>query len=603
MLVRFWGTRGSLAKPGPETLRYGGNTSCVEVRSDAGTLVVIDCGTGAHNLGRELVADSKQPVCGHLLISHTHWDHIQGIPFFEPFFDSENEWDIYAPRSLSQSIRDTLAGQMQYTYFPITIEDLGAKISYHDLVEGTLEVGDITVRSRYLNHPALTLGYRLEVDGCSVVYACDHEPPSQAALEESTASGTSNDRHADFLRGADLVIHDAQYTAAEYPEKIGWGHSTAEYAVDVCSASGVKKLALTHHDPLRNDDAVDEIVSTMREKAAALGGSLEVFAAAEGQTIELSSQVQSSATKAVNRFSATAQVAPAISDYSIFVDDTDAETARLIAAAAAAENVRHISATNTEEALSLLEQERPSLVIVDGNSPGSRALAICKKVKELATEEEPQSPIVIIADDDIAHTALDEFATDRIRRPFTPEFIRTRIRAWVLRTACRWQRARRPDNEDARLAALDELGVLDTAPEERFDRIARAAAEALDVPIALVSLIDRNRQWFKSCIGLAARETPRDMAFCAHAILNEDPLIVPDTLLDSRFAENPLVLGELRIRFYAGYPLRLPSGHAMGTLCMIDTRPRQLDDNQMEILRSFAAEVEEELSAYQQSSA
>ena len=167
MLVRFWGTRGSLAKPGPGTVRYGGNTSCVEVRSAAGTLVVIDCGTGAHDLGQALMAEPDQPVRGHLLISHTHWDHIQGIPFFAPLFEPDNEWDIYAPHSLSQSIRDTLAGQMQYTYFPVTLEALGAKIRYHDLVEGVFQVGDITVRSRYLNHPALTLGYRLEADGVS----------------------------------------------------------------------------------------------------------------------------------------------------------------------------------------------------------------------------------------------------------------------------------------------------------------------------------------------------------------------------------------------------------------------------------------------------
>jgi len=177
MKVRFWGTRGSIAKPGPGTVRYGGNTACVEVRSAAGTLVVIDCGTGAHGLGQALLAEAgPRPLRGHLLISHTHWDHIQGIPFFAPFFVPGAEWDVYAPRGLALSLRETLAGQMQYTYFPITIENMGATVRYHDLVEGGFTVGDVEVRTHYLNHPALTLGYRLEADGASLVYACDHEP-------------------------------------------------------------------------------------------------------------------------------------------------------------------------------------------------------------------------------------------------------------------------------------------------------------------------------------------------------------------------------------------------------------------------------------------
>jgi len=137
-------------------------------------------GTGAAVLGRELMA--RGALRGHVLISHTHWDHIQGIPFFAPLFIPGNEWDIYGPRGLGQTLRDTLAGQMQYTYFPVGLEQLGANIRYHDLVEGRLRIGDIEVTSRYLNHPALTLGYRLEADGVAVVYACDHEPYSRALL-------------------------------------------------------------------------------------------------------------------------------------------------------------------------------------------------------------------------------------------------------------------------------------------------------------------------------------------------------------------------------------------------------------------------------------
>ena len=176
MRVQFWGTRGSLAKPGPTTLRYGGNTSCVEVRTADGTLVVLDCGTGAHDLGLKLAASTKQPLRGHLLITHTHWDHIQGFPFFAPLFARGNEWDIYAPGGLGQQLEVTLAGQMEYTYFPITLAQCGAAIRFHDLTEGSFEIGTLRVTARYLNHPALALGYRLEADGVVVVYAVDHEP-------------------------------------------------------------------------------------------------------------------------------------------------------------------------------------------------------------------------------------------------------------------------------------------------------------------------------------------------------------------------------------------------------------------------------------------
>ena len=179
MRIQFWGTRGSIATPGPRTTRYGGNTSCIEVRSASGTVVIIDCGTGAYPLGQHLISGGANGLRGHILISHTHWDHIQGIPFFEPLFARGTEWDIYGPKSLGASLREALAGQMQYNYFPVTLDHRSAKIRYHDLVEGGFDIDDIKVSAQYLNHPVLTLGYRLEADGMSVVYACDHEPHSR----------------------------------------------------------------------------------------------------------------------------------------------------------------------------------------------------------------------------------------------------------------------------------------------------------------------------------------------------------------------------------------------------------------------------------------
>ena len=233
MRIRFWGTRGSIPKPGPDTVRYGGNTSCVEVRSASGALILLVCGTGAHGFGQALLAESDGPRRGHVFISHTHWDHIQGLPFLSPLFDRHFEWDIYGPRGLGPSIRETLAGQMQYTYFPITIEQFAAKVRYHDLVEGSDEIGDVRVTAHYMNHPALTLGYRIEADGASVVYATDHEPHSPAlARGERPAQSADEVHYADFVAGADLLIHAAQFTLGEYEKHLGWGHSPVDRELD-----------------------------------------------------------------------------------------------------------------------------------------------------------------------------------------------------------------------------------------------------------------------------------------------------------------------------------------------------------------------------------
>ena len=269
MRVHFWGTRGSLAKPGPSTVRYGGNTSCTEVRADDGTLIVLDCGTGAHALGQSIV--SGGPVgAGRLLISHTHWDHIQGLPFFTPLYLAGYEWDVYGPGGLGSHIETTLAGQQEYTYFPIRLNDLSATARFHDVTEGDFTVGGVEVTASYLNHTAVTLGYRLRAGAAEIVYATDHEPhwsdPADA-WGDSVRVHSEDQRHIDFLAGADLVIHDAQYLLSDFPAKAGWGHSPAERAVDYCMAAGVKRLALFHHDPLRDDDQMDWLVDHCRLRA------------------------------------------------------------------------------------------------------------------------------------------------------------------------------------------------------------------------------------------------------------------------------------------------------------------------------------------------
>jgi phosphoribosyl 1,2-cyclic phosphodiesterase len=557
--VRFWGTRGSIATPGESTVRYGGNTSCIEVRSAGGALVVIDCGTGARALGEALMASPQPPSRGHILISHTHWDHIQGLPFFKPLFVPGNEWHIYAPRGFEQSLQETLAGQMQYTYFPITMRDLGASIRYHEIVEGRFGIDDLHVHTHYLNHPALTLGYRIEADGVAVVYACDHEPHSrQLAVGEGDVTGQDRD-HVEFLAGADLVIHDAQYTADEYDSRKGWGHSTAEYAVEMARLAGVRRLALTHHDPQRDDAAVDRIVSAIRARVEAAGSPMEVFAAAEGHVVTLQAM--------------PGRPPELLSDD----NEADAESAALAA-----------------HCVIIGVADPPALLIVDERLPDIDGPAIADAVRERGPAAARNLPIIVVTGSD-ARAAGDECAGDWLVKPFSVSYARTRIRAALLRTPCRWSKAPIPPDEERRLAALANLGLLDTPPEERFDRLTRLAAAIFDVPTALVSLVDRDRQWFKSALGSDVRESPRETSFCAHAVVSKTAMVVPDALADPRFAENPMVKGGPRVRFYAGQPLILPDGSCVGTVCVIDTRPRDLDQRSMGLLRDIGELVRREL--------
>lgn len=591
MRVQFWGTRGSIPKPGPSTARYGGNTSCIEVRSARGTLVVIDCGTGAHSLGQNLMSSGASGLRGHILISHTHWDHIQGIPFFAPLFVPGNQWDIYGPKGLDQSLREALAGQMQYTYFPVTPDQFGATIRYHDLVEGTFNIDDIKIITHYLNHPALTLGYRLEADGATIVYCCDHEPFSRRLAGGQEDIAGQDLRHAEFFKGADLLIHDAQYTAAEYPSKIGWGHSSVEYAVKLGQHALVKRLALTHHDPLRDDDSVDRILAKIREGLQTAATPLQVFAASEGDIIEVQPSRSESSERLTAQFPATAPMKSALAKRSILLGVADPDLAVELSEVIRAEGIRFDFFSAIDEARSLISTNRPSLVILEHNEAGVDGIATCRALRQI---EDDETPVIMVAAQE--DPAAASFVSDWLIKPFTSSYARTKIRAWVLRTECRWIRAAIPDDEERRIVSLRDLNILDTEPEERFDRITRIAAALFDVPMAFISLVDENRQWFKSCMGSNAKETPRDAAFCAHVVYNREPMIVSDAFQDVRFADNPLVLNEPRIRFYAGYPLMLDDGSCIGTLCLLDTRPRTLEDADLERLHDLADMVLREIS-------
>ncbi|HEX8440141.1 MBL fold metallo-hydrolase [Archangium sp.] len=273
--VRFWGVRGSIPSPGPKTQRYGGNTPCVEMRC-GDELLIFDLGTGVRVLGDELLA-SGGPARGSIFLSHYHYDHLQGLPFFTPIFIPKYAFTVYgAPRD-GRSVKEVLAGQMVQPYFPVTAEQVfKAQLTYKDLGSGqVLELGPARIRTLDLNHPGGNMGYRVECGGKSVVYATDVE------------HGCAQDKDlVEFTRDADMLIIDAMYTTDEYrghngASKEGWGHSTWESAVETANAAKVKKLVLFHHDPNRDDDAMDRFVEEVRKHRP------EVIAAVELDTLKL----------------------------------------------------------------------------------------------------------------------------------------------------------------------------------------------------------------------------------------------------------------------------------------------------------------------------
>jgi phosphoribosyl 1,2-cyclic phosphodiesterase len=519
-------------------------------------------------------------VAGSILLGHTHWDHIQGLPFFEPLFGG-GHWNVYGPRGLGASLDQTLAGQMNYQYFPVAFDQLGARVEYHELVEGAFEVGDLVVRTQYLNHPALTLGYRVECDGAVVCYVTDHEPFDPALGSGGDVLANRDDaRHVEFLEGADVIIHDAQYDASEYPDRVGWGHSTVEYVVDVASAAGVHRTVLFHHDPSHDDATIDALVERANSQA---NGRTKVVAAAEGDVVDVSSAAPPRSPHAARSASAT----PALEDLSvsIVIMSGDPALRRVVEGAARAE---HLPVVVASEAAAAVDDGGRVVVVADLDDDASRLNRLRSAVTPSAWT---RLWIVAVTRALNAARTAPAGVSDWLVWPATAAHVRTKLRAAVLRRACRWLAAPLPPDENTRLDALYALGLLDTDAEDRFDRFTEQAREQFGVPIALITLVDRDRQWFKSRQGIEQTQSPRDESFCAHTILGPDVMQVPDVLDDPRFADSPVVAGPARLRFYAGAPLTLDNGSRVGTLCIADHRPRLLDDSELDALRHLADQV------------
>jgi len=285
MYVRFWGTRGSCPISGQKTVRYGGNTACIEVRI-GDLLIILDCGTGLRDLGTAMLSEFKdRPVAAHIFVGHTHWDHIQGFPFFAPLYNPRNSFSLYSVHGAHGSLENVFSGSMASDYFPIPLGSLAGKVRFIEM-SGPVDLGAAKVSFCHLNHPGICIGFRIESQGRSVCYMSDHETFNKLHSENNIAQ-RQDETIAAFVRGCDLLIREAQYTEKEYAARVGWGHSTFDDAVHGAVEAGVKKLAIFHHDPEHTDEMMDAHLAYCRALAQKAGGKVECVAAMDGLRIDL----------------------------------------------------------------------------------------------------------------------------------------------------------------------------------------------------------------------------------------------------------------------------------------------------------------------------
>jgi CheY-like chemotaxis protein/phosphoribosyl 1,2-cyclic phosphodiesterase len=431
--LRIWGSRGSIATPGPSTIEFGGNTSCVEVVTNSGARFIFDCGTGARPLGAHLMAHAKKPIEATIMLSHTHWDHIQGFPFFVPLFVPGNRFLVCGPPGAKISLPEVLSGQMEYTYFPVELAQLGAKIEYRDLAEGVHDLAGARVGAHLLNHPAIALGYRLEADGASLLYLCDHEPYWEplwhSAVEAGKLESILHDgdrRHARFMQGADVVIHDSQYTTEEYPSKKNWGHSTYFYVTNIAAAAGVKRLILTHHDPNHDDAFLSDIEKRAQDLAASINSPMKVSLAREGYEESFASEALDK-----TRVAAVRQADPSHSgSLKILIVDDDEDLRILARKALVHAGHTVLEAGSGEEGLNLIEEHKPDLLLLDLSMPGMDGFEVLRRLR--ARETGRPLPVIVLTglgDEESARSSFQFGATDFLIKPFSPPQLDVRVRA------------------------------------------------------------------------------------------------------------------------------------------------------------------------------
>jgi len=286
LTVRFRGVRGSIPTPGTETARYGGNTSCVELRS-GGEILILDAGTGIRSLGADLSKEfGSRSIVANLLISHTHWDHIQGLPFFSPLYAAQNRIQVIGANGSPSALEQGLRNQMQALHFPVALDQMRGLNCFAHLNSSSTQLGEFRVEVIALNHPGGCAGFRVSAQGATVAYLPDHEPYRYSRVAENGLKGTGRrDALIDFVRGTDLLILDTQYTESEYRERVGWGHGCLTDSVALAIDAGVRHLMFFHHDPSHQDGQIDKMVKDARKLAKSSG--LAIGAAAEKRTVVL----------------------------------------------------------------------------------------------------------------------------------------------------------------------------------------------------------------------------------------------------------------------------------------------------------------------------
>jgi CheY-like chemotaxis protein len=431
MRVRFWGTRGSIATPGPATNHFGGNTSCVELTTANGDLLIFDCGTGAHPLAAKLMAQGKKNINASILLGHTHWDHIQGFPFFSPAFVKGNSVSIYGPEGSRGSLHDMLAGQMEYSYFPIALDQLPAAITYHDLTEGIYTVGGARVATQFLNHPAMTVGYRVEADGVAMVYLVDHEPFS----DELWRAGAEPGRIESILHEGDRrrEIHGwcrSRFTMPNTPDGTPQklGDTAYDYVVQIAAAAGVRQVVR----PTRR-----ATTTTLSRKSSASprlalqrGTGLNVFCANEGCGLVLE------AHSTLRPFVTTAPFQASVAErrfYILAVDDQP-DTLAMIVRALEQEQYAVSQATSGPEALRMIDVRLPDLVVLDYKMAGMDGLAVVRALRaKPETQTLPVLMLTAMTDESSTRAGFEAGVKDYVTKPFSIPQLTSRVRACLAR--------------------------------------------------------------------------------------------------------------------------------------------------------------------------